>query len=159
MKNKYIEIIHSNRDEVLSAVQGFANLYSSNEFSKTLNVFGLGSEKYVVELVNIDAEYIKYAVNYFRYPENKAAFRFVLGHDPIGKMNYYVPESDEEYDNCYSIDSSGESIKHSFCGTSSRTETSQQYIGPDIVLRNSDLICTISGVRHEKKGLFTWLFG
>ena len=159
MKNKIVEITHTSREEVLAAVQDFSNTYSSQGFSKSVKVFAVGDGKYIIEFENMDSEHFKYAVNYLRYPETKPTFHSVFGYDPNSKIMYFVPESDEEYDNCYSIDSKGKSLKHSFNGVSSEVESDQQYIKLDVELSGLEVISTMTGEAPVKKGFLSWLFG
>ncbi|WIO73119.1 hypothetical protein QP938_07295 [Porticoccaceae bacterium LTM1] len=143
----------------MEAVQSFANLYFDEEFSKNIEVYFSGFRQYVVVLPKADEMQFMFAVNYLSYPESKVKFDDVIGFDGITRRTYFIPSSDDEYDNCYTIDSENRCLKHCFDGNASIAECGQQYIDPGVDLSALHHICTISAVKVKKRGFLSWLFG
>lgn len=164
MNQTYIVLKHSDPVAILTTLQDFANLYSTQEFAAGIELYKGQSDSYVIVPHGIDEEHFMYAVNYLRYPESKATFSVVLGYNDNTNRMYFVPTSDNEYDNCYSVDRSGEKLKHIFDGSSVRSEVSQEYIESYIEFDSLNKIETIVGVKKvpkkiSKKGFFSWFFG
>lgn len=158
MNNKYILLGLDSKEGVFGALQDFANLYNAQDFTNGIEVYSVADSEYLLQFKNIDDEHFRYAVNYLRYPESKANFSSVLGYCEEKSEMYYVPDTDDEYDCCYTVDSSGVCKKHSFSGESSIVESGQQYIEPNFDRMHQKQLATIVGVVPAKKGFFAWLF-
>ena len=157
--NKFIVIECKSRDELVGALQGYANLYCHKEFTQGIDLLHEKGDRYFIELSALDDEHFLYAVNYLRYPENRAKFDTVLGYDIKKEAMYYIPEDDTEYDNCFVTYRNGESVKHTFDGSSQKLSGNIEYTEQKIETGTLKAICTIVADKPEKKGIFSWLFG
>jgi hypothetical protein len=159
MNNKQILIESNSEEQLVEALQSFANMYCSQEFSQSIELAKGNSNLYVVTLPGVDEEHFRFAVNYLRYPENETEFKSVRGYDHQKKLMYYIPLDDTEYDNCYTVSEDGEGYKHSFTGASEKISGGASYIPYSNIGSKLVPICTVAGVKPVKKGLFSWLFG
>lgn len=160
MEKCYILIDHNNETEVIAALQAFANLYGDQSFTKNIECYYFEPDAlYVVELLNIEKDFFLYAVNYLRYPETRAKFTSVLGYEKDVDVMYFVPKEDDEYDNCYTVDSSGNCTKHQFDGAELSVENDERYLPFKIDIETLKHVVSIEGIKPKKKGFMSWLFG
>ena len=155
-----IVIESSHKEDVISSLQAFANIYHQQEFARRIPVYCVEEGSYYLALTGIDLEHFLYAVNYLTYPETKVEFRAVYGYQqPKGPM-YFVPKNDTEYDNCYEVTPGGEVFKHVFDGSRNPENVAVTYVEPAFDISSKLLIEEVSAVAPlKKKGLLSWLLG
>ena len=159
---KYLLLCAEYESLLIDTIQSFSDLYRDEEFSRSINLSKLttANSSYVLTFPeDISVVHLQYAVNFFRYPFNKAKFSNIYGFygPPDNRTMLFVPESDDEGDNCYSITMAGEVTKHSFDGMDYDATMDIEFSETEIPSIELKLIATIQP--SPKRSFLSKLFG
>lgn len=168
--DRYIFIEGPDQDDLIKALQQFANNYSDSGVTDGLELYKtkLKNNEYVVNVSEkMDIERFKYLVNYLNYPEDikyqidmrgywtvTEADKIRNGH--IGqRIMFYVSPHDTEYDNVFGIFNGGnQTIKFGFAlGEAFEVQKRKErdFSEPELIAEDFEQIQTINADPSVKR--------